>query len=695
MKRTILIGISFLFLLNVQAKKVDVQTAQNVGIAYYYEHVNQFIPCDFKAMAITSTYTELDGSLALYYVINFNKNGFIIVSADDKITPVIGYSYESSFDINNIPENLHYWLSGVKSVILDAIQNNISANAEISNSWIYYKSRTEQNVSIKKDKVIAPLLTSIWNQDKYYNQYCPTATGGPDNKAYVGCVATSMVQIMYYYRYPATGLGTHGAVNYGTTTYNWDSMVDDVANYNNAVATLSYQAGIAVNMSYSATGSGAQTSDCPAALTSHFRYNSTVAYADYGHGSYSTQTAWQTLLKSNLDLNHPLIYSGFDPTNGGHAWNCDGYDASNNFHMNWGWSGYYNGFFATTNLTAGSNNFSSGQGVVYNFFPPTTSYPSNCTGTKTLTSSIGSFEDGSGPSNYQNNSDCMWLIDPTETVTKITLSFKAFSTEATNDVVTVYDGNSTSSPVLGTYSGSTLPASISSTGDQLLVRFQTNASVVNSGWKIEYRSTYPKYCSGITTLTAPSGTINDGSFTDNYSYSQLCRWSINPTNATSITLSFSAMDLAANDSLRVTDLITGLKVAAYSGTTIPTSQTYNTSKLLLLFTTDSYLNSQGFDASYTSTSSGAGIDENSSLNSLTIFPNPAKEQVTIQFTQNNTESLSIELNSLSGVSVFTESLNSFSGNYSKTIETGSLAQGIYLLRIVGEKQTICKKIVIE
>jgi hypothetical protein len=443
-------------------------------------------------------------------------------------------------------------------------------------------------------------------------------------------------------------------------------------------------------MNYAADGSGAQTSDCPSALINHFKYNSTCAF---GSKYLYTTTSWRNLLKSNLDLRHPLIYSGTDPDLGGHAWNCDGYDASDNFHMNWGWSGYANGYFATTNLTAGGFSFTDYNGVVYNFFPPTASYPSNCTGTKTVTYINGTIEDGSGSSDYQNNQDCMWLIDPTETVTKIVLSFISLATESANDVITVYDGNSTSSPVLGTFSGSTLPNDITSTGPQMLIRFQTNGSTVANGWKVSYRCNFPVYCSGIATLTAPSGVIDDGSASDNYTYNHLCRWSIIPPDATAITLNFSSFNLAINDSLRIYDQATNVKVAAYSGTSIPGSQTYNTSKLLLLFKTDGYLNSQGFDASYTSISSG--MQENDNLQQLSVYPNPANTSLNIQFVSENSETLEIRLISLTGQTVYEENLNNFSGLFSKSILTSSFSKGVYLLRIIGEKQSIHEKIVIE
>jgi hypothetical protein len=699
MNRTVLFFLLLLFTYSIQAKNVETQTAQKVGLAYYYEHVNQFIPVEFKALNVTSVYTEYENTLPVYYVFNIDKNGFVIVSADDIATPVLGYSYESDFKANELSPNLQYWLNGVKKTIVDAIKNNLTATEDIHNSWDYYKSRTSDNLSVIKDKAVSPLLTSTWNQGKYYNQLCPEAPGGPDNKAYAGCVATAMCQIMYYYRYPNQGLGTHGynstagyfSANYGATTYNWDNMLDNLGNYNIAMATLLYQAGVSVDMDYAFDGSGAVTADCPSALISHFRYNNTC---DFVQKDFYSSAGWINLLKSNIDARHPLIYSGTDPANGGHAWNCDGYDASDNFHMNWGWSGSSNGYFAIDNLTAGGFSFSDNNGIVYNFFPPAASYPYNCIGTKTLTYITGTIEDGSGSGDYQNNQDCLWLIDPTETVSKIMLNFISFSTESGNDVITIYDGNSTTSPVLGTYSGSLIPAgTITSTGPQMLVRFQTNGSNVSSGWKASYRCSFPYYCSGLTTLTTPTGSFEDGSSSDNYSYNYLCRWSISPVNASSITLNFSSFNLANNDSLHIYKQNPTTKLASYSGNLLPSSHTYNYSTLMVVFRTDAYLNSQGFNANYTSTLSD--IDENNSLKEFSVFPNPSNTKLNIQFATENIETLKIQLISISGQTVYNESLNNFSGSYNKSIETNSFAKGVYLLRIIGEKQAIHEKIIIE
>jgi hypothetical protein len=126
-----------------------------------------------------------------------------------------------------------------------------------------------------------------------------------------------------------------------------------------------------------------------------------------------------------------MIYSGTDPSDGGHAWICDGYQVtsgSNYFHMNWGWSGNSNGYFLTSNLDPSGMNFSEYIGVIYNVIP-SSNYPYECTGTKTITSTAGTIDDGSGSSNYLNNDDCMWLIAPTDSVNHLILGFDYLYTD--------------------------------------------------------------------------------------------------------------------------------------------------------------------------------------------------------------------------------------------------------------------------
>jgi M6 family metalloprotease-like protein len=231
----------------------------------------------------------------------------------------------------------------------------------------------------------------------------------------------------------------------------------------------------------------------------------------------------------------------------------------------------------------------------------------SCSGTTTLTANNGSFSDGSGAtSNYTNNLNCSWLIQPTTTAQSITLSFSSFDTEATNDSVTVYDGVNSSAPIIGIYSGSSTPSNVTSSGGDLYIEFNTNGSTTAQGWSASYTSTplSTSTCSGSSTLTTTTGTILDGSGASNYSNNLSCRWLIQPSGTPArIEFTLDSLSLANfGDNVRAFDgtttsdpLIniylgnnTGAPAVAYSGS------------MLIVFTTDGANTASGWGGHYTS-----------------------------------------------------------------------------------------------
>lgn len=234
-----------------------------------------------------------------------------------------------------------------------------------------------------------------------------------------------------------------------------------------------------------------------------------------------------------------------------------------------------------------------------------------CSGITNLnTSDFGIFSDGSGSSNYCNNQECKWLIQPPQ-ATSITLNFTEFGLEdaasdgTIYDAVEVYDGTTTSATLLGRFTGSNLPAAITSSGGSMLVRFISDLEVTKQGFSAYYTSTQNAYCSGTnTTLTTPSGTFNDGSGANNYANNTNCSWLIQPTNASSITLSFSEFNTELNyDGLIVYD---GLNNSApilgqFSGTSIPNSVTSTSGSMYLEFISDISVRAQGWVVNYTTT----------------------------------------------------------------------------------------------
>lgn len=234
--------------------------------------------------------------------------------------------------------------------------------------------------------------------------------------------------------------------------------------------------------------------------------------------------------------------------------------------------------------------------------------PNNyCSGVTNLIAQKDTFTDGSGISNYSNNANCKWVIAPAG-ATKISLNFTAFNTQFNTDKVYVYNGPDDTAPLLATLSGNTLPTTISTSNGvgAMCVKFVSDASITLSGWSANYTSTITTpTCDGLTTLTTPTGTFDDGSGTANYTDNQQCIWYIAPPCANSVTLNFSAFNTELNydkiyiyDSLNATNLI-----GMFSGSTIPNSITSSTGKMVVFFVTDYANVSQGFTANYTSTGS--------------------------------------------------------------------------------------------
>lgn len=228
-----------------------------------------------------------------------------------------------------------------------------------------------------------------------------------------------------------------------------------------------------------------------------------------------------------------------------------------------------------------------------------------CSGLTLLTAASGVFDDGSGnTANYDNNQNCSWLIQP-PLASSITLNFILFNTEAVNDVVKVYDGASSAATLIGTYSSTSIPATINSTGGALFIEFTTNSSITASGWDAFYSSTGgTPTCSGLTTLTTPTGSFTDGSNANNYSNNLNCTWLIQPAGATAINANFTALNTVLGTD--VVKIYNGTSASApligtYSGTTLPSTIIANSGAMFVEFTTDASGTAQGWAISYSST----------------------------------------------------------------------------------------------
>lgn len=352
----------------IQAKQITADQAIKVGVSFLQsesvnlEHIEtaRFLPDTLNHV--------------LYYIINDENNkAFVIVSGDDAAYPIIGYSKESSFRLKDLGSNVQKWFEGYKKELRYIIQSKLPATNEIINEWNDLLNGPTR--SMLQGEIVSPLLKTKWNQLPYYNNLCPYDFN-ESKRSVTGCVATAMAQIMKYWNHPVKGVGSHSYVhakygtlsaNYGITNYNWANMPNQLTASNNDVATLMYHCGISVNMDYSPSGSGAwvisetsQIDNCSEyAFKQYFDYS--LSSVGRQRSKYSEST-WIQMLKDELDNQRPIMYEGHG-SGGGHAFVCDGYDAGNYFHFNWGWGGVYDGYFKINALNPGTGGTGSGSGT--------------------------------------------------------------------------------------------------------------------------------------------------------------------------------------------------------------------------------------------------------------------------------------------------------------------------------------------
>lgn len=348
----------------MMAEQRTASEAQNVANSYLRtkaSHHLMGVSTQSPQLSLSMTGMSADKKVDYYVFNNGKDNGFIIVSGDDKAAPVLGYSDSGSFDANDIPDGLRYWLECYAEQMQHLRSHPESA---------YVAPRSHSNV------MITPLLTCKWNQNSPYNDKCPTY-GTAQTHAVTGCVATATAQVMYYHKWPQQGSSEFTYVcnvngegeqtlsaDFGSTTYDWDNMLDYYApnSYSetegNAVATLMSHEGIASHMQYGSTSS-TPTFAAMEALRLYFGYNS-------GMKKYNrickTAAQWDSLLMNELLNARPIIYSGFSPNGGGHCFVLDGINAEGYYHFNWGWGGKSDGYFLITALSPTDQGIGSFEG---------------------------------------------------------------------------------------------------------------------------------------------------------------------------------------------------------------------------------------------------------------------------------------------------------------------------------------------
>lgn len=312
-----------------------------------------------------------------------SEGGFVIVSGIEEGTPILGFSYTDVFDANQIPTAMRYLLGEYQAEI--EAYRSIPSHERLQRSYI---ANGRQNLPVVGQGV-SPLIRTRWDQDTPYNNLCPM---DGDKRSVTGCAATSAAQVMKYYEHPSRGTGSISyttetkhipvSFNFGSTTFQWSRMLDTYSggNYTSsqatAVATLMAACGAAFKMDYQSSSSGASPLNQMKGMIDYLGYDADMALLCR---EYISAEQWHTLILDELNARHPVLFSG-QSEDGGHSFILDGYinDDPNNpsYHVNWGWSGYYDDYFKVNALDpqgqgigGSSGGYNSEQNFLFGCFP--------------------------------------------------------------------------------------------------------------------------------------------------------------------------------------------------------------------------------------------------------------------------------------------------------------------------------------
>jgi hypothetical protein len=687
------------------AKNITAEEAQHVAKNFYYERAGGFFAVDYNHIDFQNAITVKENEEDLFYIFNLRSDkGFVIVAATDNVIPVLAYSFEGKFIENELPGNIKDWLDSYRRQILNAKKNNYPDSEYICREWQRLMSSDISALKdLKGERAVAPLLVSTWNQDAYYNAWCPVDSAGPGDRCYAGCVATAMGQLMFYHRFPDQGTGTYTyslpkygtlSADFGNTTYHWDAMQNAINDPSNtAIAQLLYHLGVSVDMVYGPNGSGMWNHKAAYSLRTYFKYCPQTQYLFRD----STTLNWDSVLVANLDAHKPLYYAGWASNladSSGHAFVCDGYQGTNYYHFNWGWGGYDDGYFYTSSLNPSGYDFNYHQELIHDIYPDTSNYtyPEYCDNSGQVNSSSGTIEDGSGMKNYKDSLQCGWLVS-SNCGYNVYLKFTRFDLAA-GDSLFVYRGKDVGGSILGIFTAGNPPVLSSLSNPTILysdtnamfIRFVTDDSLNAGGWQASY---YGVYCDLSKTLTDSMGTVSDGSGSCDYKNSTNCRWTVQPANVNRFTMSFTEFDLASGSTgdyiqLFKNSLSTPNLIATYTYANQPPAViSFDANAFVLRFITNSSSSSGGWSFSYIGTDD-AGITESGDHVHLFVFPNPVDDNSTLYYDVPSGGPVNIRLSDISGRTLASLSVeHPAAGQNSILLNTlaSGLQSGIYMLNV--------------
>ena len=633
-----------------------------------------------------------NGQDNLLYIFNA-ENAFVVVSGDRSAQPVLAYIDHQIYNESDVVAPFQMWIDHYANQIAQIKREHI-VQPQPAAQW---EAILSDAPAFRTGDSIAPLMQSRWDQGEFYNYYCPRDAAGDNGRVVTGCVATAMGQLLYYFRFPETGIGSYSytdenygvqSADYGNTTYDYNAMCDVPTCINPEISKLIYHCGVGVDMHYGPNGSGMTNHSAAQVMRTYFKYSPETEYLFRD----STDLNWDSVIVSHLQRRIPMYYAGWSlPNINGHGFICDGYKTVNDayyFHFNFGWSGYMDGYFYTNSLYVGSSNFNLAQELIINAYPDTTQYtyptPQPLTGSTTLTAREGTFTDGGRPEALcPAGMDFTWSIHPeSNNLSSISLAINYNLTEG--DSLFIWACTGMGQPLVITADTGTFNMAFAC--PNLDVQLVTH-SAASEGFRAHYTANRNEFCSGTKIYSSATGNITDGS--GGYLYNDLsnCKFKVVMGGQISaISVHINSLDLEdGKDFLSFYDnsISDATHYLTLTGQLTDTSVVFNTRRLMIYLETDETGTAQGFDLDYEG--GVVGIDDYVD-GSVLVYPNPASERVTIAAAM---PIRSVEIRNAEGSLVLSEQPD----NEEVVLHIAQLPAGIYLLTARTETSVITKKIV--
>lgn len=678
MKRILFLLALVATLFTVKAQNVTPDEARSAAVAFFQ--------LQGTTLTRSAETVSRNGDIDLYI---FNSpNGYVVVSGDKRTPPILAFSDQQPYDAGTVAPPAQMWFDSYAAQIAE-MKLSTPVAADVHPAW---DKLLNSRAPMRDGVVIAPLVQSHWNQGEPYNYYCPQDFAGPNGRCVTGCVATALGQIMYYFRFPTSGVGTftythptYGELtaDYESAVYDYSAMCDEPNTINTAISKLIADCGIGMDMDYGPEGSGVHNHSAGRVLREHFKYASTTRsiFRD------STNLDWDSLLISHLERRIPLYYAGWSvPDTNGHGFVCDGLkviDSLNYYHFNFGWGGSSDNYFYTSALNVANTHFNLLQEIVVDAYPDTTLYQypeiQQLVGDTTLTSVAGSFTDGSLPHlPYAANMHYTWNIEPdVNHLTSIKLNLDFDVAEGDTLMVTA-DGQN---PVIITNDSS--HSMLQWQTNLITVTFITHEAQGDIGFRASYQSVTSSFCDSYTYSTGATGHFEDGSGDEDYDPLTFCAFKLKATGFPSVNLHFTEFDLEeGHDFLHVFHKTPSQEnwLVTYTGTMPDTTIFFVQRELYFIFETDEWNNAGGFAFDYEGTTA---IAENTQA-STQIFPNPASNILNVSSEQPITE---IAIYNSLGQMVESHSAN----DCNLQINLASLPSGLYMVKIYTMEGVAVKK----